>query len=187
MKKICHFWRQFLSLICCIWASARCWLEPACRVKCEGNKNKSFVALTRGNSINKTRPFPADILIVLQRRAAVLHAEILVLAKYREKDRRSPSICRSAAFVIGLAEYLQQTLHDTRGSIFLSLQLSLNIDTMHVLCHLSLCVNILSLSLTCFLFMWQKTDKLYWGRKWFSWWSKLAPFRVNNTRPPWCW
>ena len=46
-----------------------------------------------------------------------------------EKDRRSPSICRSAAvFVIGLAENLQQALHDTRGSIFLSLQLLLNID-----------------------------------------------------------
>ena len=96
-------------------------LVGACRVKCEGNKNKSFVALTRGNSINKTRPFAADILIVLQRHAAELHAEILVLAKYREKDRRSPSICRSAVFVIGLAENLQQTLHDTRGSIFLSL------------------------------------------------------------------
>ena len=84
------------------------------------NKNKSFVALTRGNSINKTRPFAADLLIVLQccNAVFVLHAEILVLAKYREKDRRSPSICRSAAvFVIGLAEYLQQTLHDTRFHI----------------------------------------------------------------------
>ena len=88
-------------------------------VICEENKNKSFVALTRGNSINKTRPFAADLLIVLQCRAVfVPHAEILVLAKYREKDRRSPSICRSAAvFVIGLAEYLQQTLHDTRFHI----------------------------------------------------------------------
>ena len=54
-------------------------LVGACRVKCEWNKNKSFVALTRGNSINKTRPFAADILIVLLCHAAELHAEIWFL------------------------------------------------------------------------------------------------------------
>ena len=106
-------------------------LAGACRVKCEGNKNKSFVALTRGNSINKTRPFAADILIVLQRRVCATLQSFMLrfwFLQNIEKDRRSPSICRSAVFVIGLAEHLQQTLHDTRGSIFLSLQLLLNID-----------------------------------------------------------
>lgn len=128
-----------------------CQMLDSCRaVICEENKNKSFVALTRGNSINKTRPFAADLLIVLQCRVFVAHAEILVLAKYREKDRRSPGICRSAAvFVIGLAEYLHQPLHDTRFhiSIFTIVAKYWLRHSMHVLCRLSrMCVNTPSLA-----------------------------------------
>ena len=145
MKKICHFWRQFLSLICCIWASARCWLEPACRVKCEGNKNKSFVALTRGNSINKTRPFPADILIVLQRlpclcpycsRASCWDFGSGKISRRIEGHQASVDLQCSWLDWLSICSKLCTTLAWFHISVS---QLSLNIDTMHVLCHLSLC------------------------------------------------
>ena len=169
-----------------------CQMLDSCRaVICEENKNKSFVALTRGNSINKTRPFAADLLIVLQCRVFVAHAEILVLAKYREKDRRSPGICRSAAvFVIGLAECLHQTLHDTRFHISIfTIVAKYWLRALYarlVSFESDVCKHSKSgiMSLTCW---WQKTDKLYWGRKWFSWWSELEPLRANKawvTRPP---